>query len=310
MFSVWYFGTPEQSAEVLKTILASTDFRVSAIFCQPDKPVGRKHVLETLAVKQLALTQNIQVFQPETLKSFLLPGDLERPDFIVVYQYGLIIPKNILNLPKFGAVNIHPSFLPKYRGATPMQSAILASDTEIGITIMLMDEKMDHGPILKQVAMPIRSDELYESVSARATKMAENLLLKTLIDFADNKIQPQNQNDADATFCQNLVKEDGKINWELPARTIFNQYRAFHSWPGVFTFWQNKRLKLIEINLVDTENAGQLQPAEIRRSAQGFLVGTKLGNILITKLQLEGKSAVAAKEFAAGHANFDGSVLI
>ncbi len=211
-----FFGTPEFAAVILEKLIAA-DYIPAAIVCNPNEPVGRKKILTPPPVKRLIENNklSIEIFQPATKSELLAISDkllAIKPNLMVIAAYGKIIPKEILNIPHRGTLNIHPSLLPKYRGASPIQYAILNGDKEIGITIMGVDEKMDHGPILANSKLLIDSDT-YESLSQRMAKLGAELLIKTIPDYISGKIKPIKQDHSKATYTKIIKKEDGKINW-------------------------------------------------------------------------------------------------
>ncbi len=294
MISIIYFGTHNFSATILESLIKSSLFDIKLVITQPDRPVGRKKEIQFSPIKILALKYNLKIDQPETLKNYSLPI---AADYNIVCQYGLIIPDSILKSAKKSSINVHTSLLPKYRGASPIQSALINGETETGITIMMMDEKMDHGAILKQEKISIIPDETYLQLSERMSLLSAELLIKTIVDCLDEKITPQEQNHNLATFCKELTKEDGRIDWTKTANEIYNLYRGLTPWPGIWTEWNEKRLKLLEIKpAVTTVENGKIIMLEDKIFA-GCGQNTA---IEILKLQIEGKNAMNAKEFING----------
>ncbi|MDO8626340.1 MAG: methionyl-tRNA formyltransferase [Candidatus Magasanikbacteria bacterium] len=310
MINVWFFGTPEPAAQILTQIFEAGDFKILAVVAQPDKATGRGHIKEAGAVKVAAEKRGIRVLQPESLLDYNPPLEIPRPDIFIVYQYGLIMPESTLSLAKLGAINLHPSALPRYRGATPLHEAILRGDETIGISIMLMDTKMDHGPILAQTTLELQKDELYETVEARATEAGAKLLIPTARDFYNGKIVPAAQNETVAIFCQRIAKDQGRVNWQKPAREIYNQYRAYHKWPGIFTFWGQKRLKFLKISYDENETSTLvLKPAQVNLINNLLKIGTASGSIAVHELQLEGGKPLKTEQFLAGHRELAGAIL-
>ncbi len=298
-----FFGTHDFGAGILDVLIGSKKYDLVAVVTQPDRPVGRRHELQQSAVKILAVRHGLHVLQPELLKTFDI-GHMAF-DLTVVCQYGLIIPKNILDTPKYGSINVHTSLLPKYRGASPIQSAIASGEVETGVTIMQMDEKMDHGPILSQAKISIGPDETYRDLQKKMLPVAQQLLLETLPGYLEGKIKPRPQNENEATFCKIFSREDGKINWQKTAEEIYNQYRGLTPWPGVWTMWNSKRLKLLKIRT----NSRRLPAGKIETENQQIFVGTSNGAIEILSLQLEGKKEQTNSSFIAGHPKFDSTSL-
>lgn len=306
MISVVFFGTHDFAAVILEALATNQDFSVLGVVTQPDKPVGRKHAVQKSAVKIVAEKFKLPVFQPATLKNFATENDsLARADNFVVCQYGLIIPQTVLDMPKNGSINVHPSMLPLYRGASPLQTALLNSEKTTGISIMLMDAAVDHGPILTQELVTILPDETYTILSKRLAPIAANLLLKTLRGWADKSIQAKEQNHALATFTKTFSRDDGRVTWNTTAQEIYNQFRAFTPWPGIWTTWDGKRLKLLSVS-ISNKNAG---PGEVSQTKDGLMVGTANGSIIVSELQLEGSKPTSATTFLSGHSKIVGSTL-
>ena len=214
-----FFGTPEFSVPFLKALDEDEDLIVSAVVCQPDKPIGRKKILTAPPTKQYALEHGIPVFQPVSLKDAgaLHTTPLRDADLFVVVAYGKIIPQAILDIPTHGTINVHPSLLPKYRGPSPMQAAIANQDNETGVSIMLLDAKMDHGPILAQERIRLDRTETYLDLQTKVHVVGAPLLVQTIKDFTSGMIESIEQNHPTATFCSLLSREDGEIDWNEPA---------------------------------------------------------------------------------------------
>lgn len=302
-----FFGTTEFSASILETL--SKDFEIAAAVTQADKPVGRKQEVQESPVSVLAKKHNFPLEKPTTLKEpeFIEKVRSYKPDLFVVVAYGKIIPQEILNLPAKGAINIHGSLLPKYRGASPIHSALLHGDTETGITIMLMDEKMDHGPILAMDAVQIDSNDMFEDLEKKLLNLANKMIAPTINDFLSNKIVAKEQDHDQATFCKIILKEDGKIDWNKPAEEIFNLYRAYSKWPGVWTMWNGEKIKLIKISVENEES--NLEPGSLFQKDGNTLVQTAKGSIKILQLQQEGKKNMSIEDFLRGHKDFTSSKL-
>ena len=300
---VVFFGTPDFANEFLASLHEDEDILVSAVVCQPDKPVGRKKVLTSPATKDYAKTNRIPVFQPESLKKD--PEIVARltqmePDVFVIVAYGKILPESILNIPRLGNINVHPSLLPKYRGPSPIQAAIAAGDSETGISIMLIDEEMDHGPILAQQTLSLSPGETPESLREKVVERGAPLLVETVKGYAAGEIQPQEQNHEAATFCKLLKKEDGRIDWTRTAEEIDAQMRAYTPWPGTWTTWNDKMLK---IHAATVSNGSPIEPGQVEITDDKLLIGTGSTPLEITNLQLEGKQRTTAETFIRGYAD-------
>ncbi|MDD5290252.1 MAG: methionyl-tRNA formyltransferase [Patescibacteria group bacterium] len=235
-------------------------------------------------------------------------------DLFIVAAYGKIIPQKFLDLPKFGCLNIHPSLLPKYRGASPIQSALLNGEKETGVTIMKMDEKMDHGAIISNFQFPISNDDTYEILSEKLAQASGDFLLTIIPDYLSNKIKPAEQDHTKATFCKIIKKSDGEIDWNKPAKKIYNQWRAFWPWPGAFASMkalkhesikalkqENIKIKFIELFLVDEKNEKHTPGELFAENGKLFVAGGDRKLLEIKKLQPEGKKVMEAKEFINGY---------
>jgi len=302
-----FMGTPEFAETILESLIENK-YKIISVYTQGDKKVGRNQELQKSPVKILAQKNNIPIFTPEKLKLEVENIQKQNPDLIIVAAYGKIIPQEILDIPKFKCINIHPSLLPKYRGASPLQNTLLNGEKITGTTVMLMSQEVDAGYILSQATTEIYPEEKLPEFSQKMAQKSAELLLKTLPDWIDEKIEPQSQDASQATFCQMLNKEDGKINWDEPAEKIFNRFRAYYPWPGIFTFWNNKRLKLTKIAL-SPNDFSEKKSGEVFSINDDIFIKTLEGAIQIEKIQLEGKNDADIKNFINGYPNFIGSIL-
>ncbi len=290
-----FFGTHEFGAIILKSLAQDDRFLVDLVITQPDKPVGRKQVLTPPPVKILADTLGIKTEQPENLKNFHLEKD--EFDVAVTAQYGLLIPSHVFSETKHGCINVHTSLLPKYRGASPIQSALINGEAETGVTIMVMDAGMDTGDILSQEKITINPDETYPELDMKLAKIGSTLLMKTLPDYINGKIIPQKQDESKVTVCKKLSRDDGKINWNNTTEEIYNLYRGTKPWPGIWTTLNGERVKLLEIKPAQEK----FDPGYIRCKEDTILVGTKNGSIKIEKIQFEGKQSLDVNACLAGY---------
>jgi len=295
MTKIVFFGTQQFGRGILESLMSDSAFEVIAVFTQPDKPVGRKQEIQMSPVKLLAQEKNIPIFQPDSLKNYEIPN--LGADLNIVCQYGLIIPQTVLDSAKHGSINIHTSLLPRYRGASPIQSAILNGEKETGTTIMLMDSKMDHGPILAQEKITINQDDNYLTLSEKMLPPACTLLNRTIKEYLSGKIKPQEQNHEEKTLCKMFNREDGQIDFTKSAQDIYNQFRGFYVWPGIFTFFENKRIKLLNIKPVEKK----LQPGKFVAENGRLFVGCAVNSIEVFELQIEGKKPMDAKAFINGY---------
>lgn len=306
-------GTPEFAANILRVILGKK-FNIISVYTQGDKKVGRSQSLEKSAVKKIAEEYKIKVFEPTKFDEDIVSEiKNQKPDLIIVSAYGKILPKSLLEIPRFGIINTHPSALPKYRGASPIQNAILNGEKKTATTIMNITEKVDAGDILMQEEIEIGDYETYPELSKRLSEISAKLLIKTIPLLIVGKIELKKQNESEATFCQLIKKEDGKINWKKKARDIYNCFRAFCAWPGIFTYFekdnQNLRLKLNKISLDENLEENNFEIGKVFQENEVVKVKTDNGNIILEEIQLEGKNKMKAMDFVRGYANFVGSVL-
>jgi len=294
---------------MLEALIEAGDFEIQTVYTMPDKPTGRKQELQKSPVKILAEKHKLKIKQPTSLKN--LQSSIFNLQLNIVCDYGLIIPENILNTPTYGSINIHPSLLPKYRGATPIQSTLINGELETGVSVMLMDEKMDHGPILAQKTIEIDIEDNYTSLHEKLAKTAKNLLPETIFGYLAGEITPKTQNHSEATFCKEFKKEDGKINWDKSALEIYNQWRGMIEWPGVWTELKSKRLKIIKLKLTELfAHSYELDQGEIKVDKDKIFVGCGDKKLIeIQELQLEGKKVMGAKEFINGNQNLDKATL-
>lgn len=297
MISVVYFGTHHFSAHILESLINSELFEIKLVVTQPDRPVGRKKEIQASPVKVIAQKYNLKIEQPETLKNYTLP---ESADFNITCQYGLIIPKAILETAKQASINVHTSLLPKYRGASPIQSVLINGEKETGVTIMLMDEKMDHGDILRQQKIMIDPNDTSTELNNKLLAIAPELLIATVCDYVEGKITPQIQLHDEATFCKEFTRDDGKIDWSKTGEQVYNLYRGLTPWPGIWTEYNGKRLKLLAV-IPAHENVEQ---GKIIAQQDRLFAGCGQNTTIeITKIQLEGKNPMTAKEFINGFKN-------
>lgn len=295
MKKIIFMGTPAYATTILKALLKDENFDVLALFTQPDKAVGRKQILMPSDTKAFLSENypNIPIFTPTSLKDKNIVGQIQslKPDFIVVAAYGKILPKDILNIAP--CVNLHASLLPKYRGASPVQSAILNADEKSGVCTMLMEEGLDTGALLQSLECEIKdknSNEVFELLANLAAK----LILSTLLNF--DKIIPKKQDESLATFCKKIKKEDGLVNLKN-ARKLYQKYLAFTPWPGVFL---ENGLKFLELELVD-ELKNNIKEGEILGiEKESFLLACKQGILRIKKIQESGKKALDGRTYLNG----------
>jgi methionyl-tRNA formyltransferase len=302
-----FFGTSNVALPILQTLV--NHHEIAAVVTQPDAPVGRRQEFSESPVSVLADELQLKVLKPESVKG----NDLFRmgleglgADVFIVVAYGKILPADIINLPKLKTLNVHFSMLPKYRGASPIQSAILKGDAETGTSIMLIDEKLDHGPVLAQKAVTIDSDDNAITLGMKLSQISAELLMQTLPSYEAGQIIPKEQDHQNASYSKIISKADGKIDWTKSAQEIYNQFRAYYPWPGVWTTWNGKTLKLQELqkvtDLQKTTESGSVVEHGIVFCGDG-------NGIKINRLQLEGKTETDIQSFLNGYKEFTGSRL-
>jgi len=312
-----YFGTPEISANVLKNIIKE-EINIIGVFTRPDSFYGRGKKLLESPVKQLAKTLDLPVYEPKSLRNRDIVELITKlaPDLIIVAAYGLLIPEEILTIPKYGVVNIHPSLLPKYRGPSPVATALLNGDLITGVSIMLLDKGMDSGPILATENLKITLEHNTQTLTEELFQIGSNLLVSTIPLLVSGQIVPTSQNKDNVTITKLLTKDDGNIDWEFNSEDISRQIRAFNPWPSAFTYYNSKRL-IIEkafsivnedINQRSNKSPGLVTQFESNGEAiTGVICGD--GILAITQLKLEGSSSQDITEFVRGKPSFLGSIL-
>jgi len=295
-----FMGTPEFALPSLKKLI-KTGYNIVAVVTQPDRPKGRGRKIKPAPVKELALKYGLEVLQPEKIRDseFLEKIREKRPDFIVVVAYGQILPKGLLEIPKFLSINLHPSLLPKYRGAAPIQWAIMNDEKITGVTVIRMTEKMDAGPILLQKEVPILPDETAGSLHDRLSEIGADLLIDAIEAVVDGKIEEREQDESKATFAPKMDRSLSKIDWEKSAKEISARIRALDPWPGAVSYIKDKEIKLFSSSCIDNEYKGV--PGRVNFiDEEGVLVETVKGIVLIKEFQIPGKRRLKAKEFLKG----------
>jgi len=299
-----FWGTPHFAREILKQ-LAESGWKPILVITQPDKAGGRGLKLKESTVKALAKKLNIPYLQPTKLKDpdFIQKIKSYQPDLCVLAAYGKIIPKEILAIPPKGFLNVHPSLLPRWRGASPIQAAILNGDKETGVTIILMDEEMDHGDIVANSKLKSQISKLsYKEFEEKLIGEASKLLIETLPQWLDDKITPTPQNHSKATFCPMIKKEDGRIDWHEPAEKIERKIRAFQDWPVAFLETNGKRIKILEADVLKNETI-----LKDKKIGEFFCFNKELAvkcgedTLIIKKIQPESKKEMSGYEFWCGY---------
>ncbi|KKP39076.1 MAG: methionyl-tRNA formyltransferase, methionyl-tRNA formyltransferase [Candidatus Peregrinibacteria bacterium GW2011_GWF2_33_10] len=307
IIKIVFFGTPNFSIASLKCLLKNDKFQVQALVTQTDKVIGRHKILTAPPLKQFIIDNDIKtlpIYQtPNLNKDINLINILKsfHSDFFVVVAFGQILSTEILEIPKHGCINVHASLLPKYRGASPIAAAILNGDKKTGITIMDMEKSMDTGAIYTQKELPITPDDNIISLGHKLSLQGGQVLSETLEKIIAQKISKQAQNHSLATYCSKITIESGQINWkEDRSEIILNKIKAFVPWPSCYTFFQEKKLKLLEIKIAEANPTKS--PGETFLDSQNNLhIATTNGSIIIKQLQLEGKNSCNIQDFLRGY---------
>ncbi len=311
-----FMGTPEFAAVVLEK-LYQENFGPQLVITSPDKPVGRKGTITAPPVKDLAQKYKTKILQPEKISDIKDKISAFNPDLIIVAACKQILPKEILSIPKFGCLNIHPSLLPKYRGPSPIQYAILKGEKETGASIILMDEKIDHGPVIASIKLQIQN-ETCEQLSIKLAKLGTELLIDVIPKWIKGSIECRPQDESKVTHTKIIKKEDGKIDWKNSAQEIERKVRAFYPWPGAFAFFEEenspkgiKMLKILEAEVLKQTEKGPFGVPGKVYIASNEKIAVQAGKdfLIIKKLQLQGKSPTTSEDFLRGHVDFIGKIL-
>lgn len=291
-----FAGTPDFAVPPLKALIAS-NHEVIAAYTQPDRPQGRGRKVIPTPVKHVAADAGIPVYQPQ---SFKLPGAVEAlralsPDLMVVVAYGLILPKDVIDIPQKGCINIHASLLPRWRGAAPIQRAILEGDPETGITIMYIEPKLDAGAMILKASTPIGTNEVASALHDRLSLLGAETLLKTLPDIEAGQTQAEIQDESKVTYAAKIAKEEALLDFTQPATLLVRKVRAFNSWPVTETRYQGQTLRIWRADVIDVPS--DHPPATLFVSGRDLLVSTVQGNLRILELQLPGAKRISAMDF-------------
>jgi methionyl-tRNA formyltransferase len=296
-----FFGTPDFAVPTLKELVRGPD-EVVAVVTQPDREKGRGRKVVLSPIKELALQQGLPVLQPDKMKDETFQGEIKslQSELFVVVAYGKILPGSLLRIPQYGAINVHGSLLPKYRGAAPIVWAMLKEEEMTGVTTMMLDEGMDTGAILLQRETPIGERETSETLHDRLSVLGAQLLLETVKGLKTAKIQPIPQDHSQATYAPPLKKEDGRIDWNKGSKEIDLQIRALNPWPGAFTEWEGQLFKIYGGEIRERVSKGK--SGTVSWVGSDFIeVVTGKDFFLIKEVQLEGKRRMSVREFLAGH---------
>lgn len=325
MIRIWFFWTPSLATSVLRDILEYTGFEVVFVVTNPDKPFGREQIMKPSPVKELALKHNICILQPVKVRwntEFLKEIASYNCDYFIVVAYGKIVPLELLEIPKKLCINVHGSILPAYRGASPIQAALLHGEKETGVTIMKMSEGMDEGDILKIRTVTIERWETSGTLFDKFAQISWRTLIDTLLELEHGGITPISQDHTRATYCKKIEKEDGLIDWSMSAEELYHKWQAYTPWPGVFTYYEGKRLLLEKVSLFRHSDEGRIQVLENWNTGsfvpqdygnigtviklEDGCIGVICGNWILTleQVKLEWKKSQNIKDFVNGNQHF------
>lgn len=309
-----FMGTPHYVIPVLQALAAAPNVQVVAVYTPPDRPRGRGRRMEVPPVKAFAFERGLPVVQPPSLRPERVQQELAgyKPDVIVVAAYGKLLPSSVLTTPPHGCLNLHPSLLPRYRGPSPVATAILDGAISTGVTLMLLDEGMDTGLLISQREYALGGQETAEPLTATLFQLGAEVLLDCLPSWIDGSLSAQRQDEAQATVTRKLQRSDGNADWLLPANGLERQSRAYNPWPGLFTHWQGNVLKLLEVVPLPAAAASHAGPGQVVRLTAEETevgVGTGEGVLGLINIQLEGRRPQSARDFLRGYPNFLGAQL-
>ncbi|MEO6888982.1 MAG: methionyl-tRNA formyltransferase [Ktedonobacteraceae bacterium] len=323
MLRIIYMGTPQFAVPALEGLIQGAapgavlpgGYEIATVITRIDKPVGRGQEIVYSPVKQTALAHGIPVWQPGSLKKpeHIAALAAYHADLYIVAAFGQILPQAVLDQPHYGTLNIHASLLPRYRGVSPISEAILQGDSETGVTIMLLDAGVDTGPLLLKHSIPIAPDDTTRSLTSKLATAGREALLEALPPWIAGKIMPEPQDEQQSTHTHMLRKEDGLLQWERPAAVLARMVRAYDPWPGSYTYWQGKLLKISAAHAQalepDREVAAGTVSLREEAGQQALAIVTGAGFLIVERLQLEGRKAMRAAEFARGYPQIVGAVL-
>ena len=309
-----FMGTPDFAAVILRRLLQRPDLvTVAAVVTQPDRPAGRGRRLEPPPVKVAAARAGVEVVQPVSVRRPRFAAWLRRvaPDVLLVAAYGKILPPAVLAIPPRGALNVHASLLPRHRGASPVSAALLAGDTVTGVSLMLMNEAMDAGPVLATATEPIAPDDTTATLTERLSTLGATLLIDTLPQWLTGTMAAQPQDSSQATYCRPLRRDDGRLHWDAPAAYLARQVRAMIPWPGAYTYWAGQQLKVWTATALSTDAGSAAPPVPgtvVERDRRPAVVCGE-GLLALDQVQLAGRRRMAAADFLRGQRAFVGAGL-
>jgi len=302
-------GTPDFALASLDKLIDG-GYEIAAVVTQPDRPKGRGKKLTPPPVKERALGAGLRVLQPERVKDSGFIEALKElsPDIIIVVAYGQILPEEIINLPAMGCINVHASLLPKYRGAAPINWCIINGESRTGVTTMYMDKGMDTGDILLQRETEIGENETAGELHDRLAALGADLLLETLEGLQRNEVERKAQDHSAATYAPQLVRENGRVDWNLDAKSIYNIIRGTNPWPGCYTVYKGERMKLWEAKVLEQKSRGTAGKV-LEAGHGGMLVQAGSGTLLVTKIQMPSSRVMTVDEYLRGNSLETGYIL-
>jgi methionyl-tRNA formyltransferase len=304
--NIVFMGSPDFAVPSLQALIKH--YAVCAVVTQPDRRAGRGQSMRESAVKKLAVAHHLSIIQPQSLRDEEVYNELDvlHPDLIIVAAFGQILPQTILDLPRFGCINVHASLLPRWRGAAPVQAAILEGDSQTGVSIMEMDAGLDTGPILKQRSIAIHDDETGGDLENRLAELGSKVLLEVIPGLMSGDIKPMPQHEPQATYAPMIKKKDGHIDPTLTAERLARQVRAFEPWPTSFFFWDDLRIVVREAR-PHPHSTGSVGTIELLEGIPA--INTADGSLLLDKIQPAGKREMSSKDFINGAPDFIGSTI-
>ncbi|PKB70662.1 MAG: methionyl-tRNA formyltransferase [SAR202 cluster bacterium Io17-Chloro-G6] len=306
-----FMGTPAFAVPVLAGLTSLGGFEVVGAYSPPDRPAGRGRRAQSTPVKEFALEHGLPVYQPASFRSVEAQSELAalEPDVIVVAAYGKLLPPPVLDLAPLGCLNIHPSLLPRHRGPSPVATAILEGDQITGVTLMLLDQGMDTGPLIAQTEYPLNGSESADTLTEALFGVGGNLLRESLPRWQAGELQAMPQDDSLATVTRKLERSDGQADWTLSAAELERRARAFTPWPGLYTTWNGSGLKLVEVMVLPNQSGSGEMGTVVKTNEPAAAAVTSDGLLGLKTIQLEGRRAVAVSDFLRGAPGFIGARL-
>lgn len=298
-----FFGTSEFAVPILKALTDSANFSVDLVITEPAKPAGRKKELIPSPIAIFAKENNLEIFTPDTLGGTEVQEKITnlKPDIMVVTSYGKIILENIFNIPPFKTINVHPSFLPELRGPSPIQYSLLEGRQKTGVTLIIIDKEIDHGPIVSQEKLDIAPIDTFNTLEQKLADLGAEMIIRDIPKYIAGNIEPINQNHDKATFTKKIEKQDGEIDWNKSAQEIYNTWRAFIRWPGIYMFLGDIRLNLKKVKIA--KNISAREVGKIFSQDNRLFISCGDGTIEIEEIQPEGKKVMEAQSFINGYRN-------